>query len=301
MTRQLVLVHGRAQEKKDAKALKAQWLDSLDKGLKKSGLTLPIAEGDVRFPYYGDTLYQISSGTPIEGAAEIVVRGPAADRAREEFLRAVLLDVKEQTGISDQQLDAELSAQVVERGPLNWEWMQGILRAIDRKVPGGSSRSIALATYDVYAYLTNPAIRKKIDDGVLKAVTPGRETVMVAHSLGTVVSYNLLRQQGPQLGWTIPTFITVGSPLGVTKIRETMKSFSTIRCPECVGSWFNAMDERDVVALYPLEPKHFPLNPDKPAITNKRDVKNHTANRHGIEGYLEDAEVARRIHDALVT
>ena len=35
-------------------------------------------------------------------------------------------------------------------------------------------------------------------------------------------------------------------------------------------------------------------------IENKTDVRNPTANRHGISGYLDDAEVARRIHDALL-
>ena len=37
MTRQLVFVHGRAQEQKDASALKAEWLDALQEGLGKSG------------------------------------------------------------------------------------------------------------------------------------------------------------------------------------------------------------------------------------------------------------------------
>ena len=57
------------------------------------------------------------------------------------------------------------------------------------------------------------------------------------------------------------------------------------------------MDERDVVALYPLDAGHFPLDPE---ITNKRDVDNPTANRHGISGYLSDQEVAKALFDAVV-
>ena len=64
---------------------------------------------------------------------------------------------------------------------------------------------------------------------------------------------------------------------------------------------FNALDQRDVVALYPLDSVNFPLDPAVPAIENKRDVRNKTDNRHGITGYLDDAEVARRIHEALTT
>jgi hypothetical protein len=55
-----------------------------------------------------------------------------------------------------------------------------------------------------------------------------------------------------------------------------------------------------VVALYPLDPKNFPIDPAVPAIENKRDVDNDTDNRHGISGYLGDPVVARRIHDALI-
>ena len=56
------------------------------------------------------------------------------------------------------------------------------------------------------------------------------------------------------------------------------------------------MDERDVVALYPLDQSGFPI---MPAIENKTDVDNDTENQHGISGYLEDKAVAKRIYDAL--
>jgi hypothetical protein len=154
-------------------------------------------------------------------------------------------------------------------------------------------------TSDVYQYLKNSNIRETIDKGVADSLTVGVETVVVAHSLGTVVAYNLLRQQGHLRGWKIPLFVTLGSPLAIEEIRKTLKSFAPTRCPECTSRWFNAMDERDVVALYPLTPKNFPLDPTKPSIQNKVDVRNRTSNRHGISGYLDDAEVAKIIHKAL--
>jgi hypothetical protein len=94
--------------------------------------------------------------------------------------------------------------------------------------------------------------------------------------------------------------VTVGSPLAVTEIRKTLRALAPCRCPQRVGAWFNALDERDVVALYPLDASNFPLDPVNPAIENKRDVRNKTENRHGIAGYLDDAVVARRIHEALI-
>lgn len=301
MSRELVLVHGRAQEQKDSIALKAEWLDALGEGLAMSGLTLPIPEPSVRFPFYGDTLYDMVDGLSADAAAEVVVRGVAQNADQKQFTLAVMREIQAKAGISDEQVAAAIGEDVVQhRAPQNWEWVQGILRAVDRYVPHGSGTSIALFTSDVYQYLKNPGIRQHIEDGISKALTPGVETIVVSHSLGTVVAYNLLQREGKSRGWRVPLFVTLGSPLGIGEIRKSLRGMATTRCPECAGGWFNAMDERDVVALYPLTPDHFPLAPDRPAIVNKTDVRNRTKNRHGIGGYLDDQEVARRIHDALV-
>jgi hypothetical protein len=297
--RQLVLIHGRAQEHKDSVALKAEWLEALTEGLAKSGRTLPIAGSDVRFPYYGETLFDLVDGRSSANAAAVVVRGPGADREEERFMRAVLEEVRQER-LTPEQFEATAGGPVVQRGALNWEWVHGILQAVDRFVPYGSGASIALATKDVYQYLKNDAVRAEIDDGVAQAFTAGRESVVVSHSLGTVVAYHLLSTQGAAQGWQVPQFITLGSPLGVTEIQKTVKALvGPLRCPPVARAWFNAMDHRDVVALYPLTPGRFPLSPAAPGIENKTDVRNRTANRHGIAGYLDDADVAARIHDAL--
>lgn len=300
MTRQLLLIHGRAQEAKDSVALKAEWLDALEEGLEKNGLSMPIQEKDVRFPFYGDTLYDLGEGMSKEEASAVIVRGDNADEEQRQFIRAVLEEIRKENGITEAQLAATAGQEVVARGIQNWEWFQGILKVLDRHVPYASSGSIALFTQDAYQYLKNSVIRKAIDDGVTAAFTPGAETVVVAHSLGTIIAYNILRQKGQALGLKVPLLITLGSPLAIEAIYTTLKKSAPIRCPDGVATWFNAMDERDVVALYPLDQDNFPLNPAQPAIENKRNVRNNTENHHGIGGYLNNKEVAKRIHDALV-
>jgi hypothetical protein len=255
---------------------------------------MPLEERDIRFPYYGQTLYDLAQGLSAEEAADVIVRGTAADAEQRAFVREVLLEVQRAQGIDAADLAAVAGAEVVEKGPLNWEWVQAVLRVIDRRVPLASGTSIALATNDVYQYLDNVGIRDEIETGVRQALSAGVATVVVAHSLGTVVAYNLLRREGAAQQWQVPLFVTLGSPLAVTAIR---KKLAPHRHPACVGRWFNAMDERDVVALYPLDAEHFPLDP---SIVNKRDVDNPTTNRHGISGYLSDPEVAKTLHDAIV-
>jgi len=300
MNRQLVLIHGRSQENKNSIALKQEWLGALHQGLAKSDLKLPIPETDVRFPYYGDTLFQLAEGKSADDAAQVIVRGEAGDEGEKAFVRAVLEEVREVNGITEAQLAAIAGNAVIEKGVLNWGWVQTILRAIDRDVPYGSGTAVALATRDVYQYLTNSNVGAIIDEGVSQAITPGRESVVVSHSLGTIVAYKILLERGLRDGWKVPLLVTLGSPLAVTAVRDLLRRKLPLRCPECATRWFNARDAHDVVALYPLTPDNFPLNPPYPAITNKSDVENLTSNRHGISGYLSDKEVARRIYDALV-
>jgi hypothetical protein len=299
MQRQLIFVHGRSQENKDAGALKREWIEAWSKGLDKAGLALPLDEADIRSPYYGDTLALMASGKSAEEAARIVVRSGGGLPAEEaEFVADYLDELQAAADITDDEVQARAPAEVVtrgvrERGVLNWGWVQALLEAVDQRVPLASGAGVALFTQDVYRYLRDAKVRKTMNDGVRGAFTPGRESIVVSHSLGTVVAYDVLRTKDvvPQ---NVPLFMTLGSPLGVKVVR---KSLQPVGHPAGVGSWFNAMDERDVVALFPLRAPHFGI---VPAITNKTNVDNPTANRHGISGYLSDPEVARRIHEALV-
>jgi hypothetical protein len=293
------MVHGRAQAGKDAGALKAEWLGALCEGLAKNGLKLPIPETDIHFPFYGDTLADLIDGKDSDEAAAVIVRGDAGDDEEKAFVGAMLEEIRRAAGIDDAQLREVGGAEIIERGPLNWEWVQTVLTALDRYIPGSSAASVALFTHDVYTYFRNSGIREEIETGVATAFAADAETVVIGHSLGSIVSYNLLRQQGHLRGWRVPLFVTVGSPLAITMVRRGLRNFAPTRCPECVSAWFNAYDEQDVVALYPLDMTNFPLDPRSPEIANKGDVKNKTANHHGIIGYLDDKEVAKGIYDGL--
>jgi len=105
--------------------------------------------------------------------------------------------------------------------------------------------------------------------------------------LGTVVAYSVLTRDTRAIN--VPLLVTVGSPLGVRAVRD---QFIPIQSPRSVKSWYNAYDPRDVVALYPLDEPSFPVTP---VIENYGKVKNHTDNRHGIDGYLDDPVVAGKI------
>lgn len=290
--RKLVFVHGRSQQHKDPHALKQEWLDALHAGFATAGVSLEIADEQVAFPYYGDTLDQLAR-QPGGTAPDVVVAGVGdPDAAEKAFIGNVVAEVAAQKGVGDDQIRAEAGDVGIEMGPLNWPWVLAALRVLD-KVPGVGAASIALATHDVWMYLKNLGIQRVIDDGVRKVITAGEDTVVVGHSLGTVVAYNLLAREAQAAGWQVPSFVTVGCPLGVGAIVSLLRP---ITHPEEVGDWFNAYDPDDTVALNPLDAAHFPITP--PA-ENYGGVKNPTSNQHGISGYLADPTVARRIYTAL--
>jgi hypothetical protein len=293
--RQLIFVHGRAQEKKDAATLKKEWIAAWVKGLAKSGLSNPLTDDHIRFPYYGDTLIGLLAGQTPEQVVEIIVKGPPPPSDEEQIMREMISEIAREKGVTEAQIITELSPDVLQKGPANWGWVQGILSVLD-KVDPISKALVALVTADVAKYLSNSATSKKIDDGVRSAFLPDTEAVFVTHSLGTVVGYSVMMgRSGPAVTVKVPLFVTLGSPLAVNAVKSRMRPHSFPKPP--VTAWFNAMDPDDVVALYPLDNANFATGG---AIENITDVDNFTPNQHGIAGYLEDARVAKRIHAALV-
>jgi hypothetical protein len=292
MSRHVVFVHGRSQQRKDAVALKAEWVQAWEQGLRQTGLGLPLADADIRFPYYGDTLVEMEGGRSEDEAAEVIIRGDEPEQEEQAVMHAILDEARRRAGVEDDAVRAEADDDTIERGPLNWGWVRAIVSALDR-VPGLNGAAVALATHDVYTYLTNPVVREIIDTGACAAIPADRETVVVGHSLGSVVAYNILDRDGEAMGWQVPLFVTVGSPLGVTALRKWLRR---VAHPACAAAWFNAMDPQDIVALHPLDHAHFAADP---AIENKIDVDNGTPNQHGISGYLSDPVVAARLHAAV--
>lgn len=65
---------------------------------------MPIPDERVRFPFYGDTLWQMVQGRPQEEVADVIVRGEGADDEEREFIESVLREVQAEAGISDVQV-----------------------------------------------------------------------------------------------------------------------------------------------------------------------------------------------------
>jgi pimeloyl-ACP methyl ester carboxylesterase len=271
--------------------LKSKWLSALQRGAGALQRQLPPSL-DVSFPYYGDVLYRYASALDIPLTEDIQARGDAdVDLKFLEFEEEAVNQLRKATGVSDAAVEAEYGDDPAPRGPQNWKWVRALVRALDKHVGGISASFIETFMRDVYLYAYRGGVRNDIDDRVAASFTE-EPAIVVAHSLGSVVAYNILRTERRR-SLRIPLLVTVGCPLAIRAVRS---QFAPIGFPRALVSWSNAFDPRDIVALFPLDSANFPVNP---AIINYDNVNNHTDNRHGIDGYLDDPTVSKWILDAL--
>ncbi|MFW8588858.1 hypothetical protein ACOJBM_40630 [Rhizobium beringeri] len=213
----LVFIHGRSQQGLDPVVLKKTWSEALVSALAIQNLKLPTSL-DIEFPYYGDALDKFVSQSKIQVASQVHARGSDQQDDFLAFQAQVANELVVNAGVTDAQIDAEYGNNPKTRGPLNWEWVQSILQALDKHGGGLSADAIEAFTRDVYLYLTSELVRTEIDKIVMKSMN-GEPTIVVGHSLGSVVAYNVLKTNP---GFKVPMLVTIGSPLGIRAIRTPL-------------------------------------------------------------------------------
>lgn len=286
----LLLVHGTAQGGKNASDLQDTWTETLQNGYKAAGIPYPSSLA-VDFPYYGDALDARVARSKLPMPKEITPKGDAAASPYEEFLRSSLREIQSNAGISDDEVATEAGPiPATEKGIQNWRLTQAIARLIDKRFTGLASHTIDKFLRDVYLYISDRNTTREIN-AIVTAKLTDEPTVVVGHSLGTVVAYKVLLEQGARV--KLRRYITVGSPLGIRTISSRL---GVLKYPPADLEWYNAYDERDIVALNPLKDPWFKTDP---AITNYNRIRNVTDTRHGVIGYLNDATVARFVAEAL--
>jgi hypothetical protein len=227
----LLFVHGRGQGGKNADALQTEWVDTLKKGYNNAGLPFP-ADLKFDFPFYGDELDARVARANLPLQKEITKKGGEATSPYEEFVRESLEELKTTAQITDAQVEAEAGPipPATEKGIANWRLTQAIARLLDKRVTGFASYTIDKFLRDVYLYVTDRNVSREIN-AIISAKLTDEPTVVVSHSLGTVVAYKVLLEQ-PNL--KLQRHITVGSPLGMNQSAANSGCSST-RPRSCSG------------------------------------------------------------------
>lgn len=285
----VLFIHGRAQGGLDRDVLRETWVQTLKRGLASANATLPDGVS-FDFPYYGDKLDEFTAAADLPTPDDVVAKGPGQDRRFESFMQSALDEMYRNSTLTEAEVEAEMDgSDVRDKGPQNWRWVQAIARAVDKRLTARAEWSIQRFLRDVYLYVNLPVVTKGIN-AIVEAELTNEPTLVVGHSLGSVVGYKVICQNRDQM--KLAGYVTVGSPLGIRAIS------TRLGIPEnpAGDGWYNAYDDGDIVALNPLDDQYFPTHPP---VTNHGGVKNSTDNQHGITGYLDDPDVAAAIARSL--
>lgn len=130
-----------------------------------------------------------------------------------------------------------------------------------------------------HRYLHDPACRKAARTVVAEAIQKYRPSIVLAHSLGSIVAYEVLHDTG--LG--LDCLVTLGSPLGlpgaVFDPLEPQSAHGLGSKPPGVGQWVNIADIGDLVAVSRRLGDRFPVDLHVKLIIGSADF-------HTMAGYL---------------
>jgi hypothetical protein len=280
----IVGIHGIRQGATTAERLTAEWGKSLAKGLSK--LPEPRMEPPaLTVPHYSHLFY--SDGPERLGSAD-GDGGPGTWTAeKEEFVWQALLD--ELPGFqADQAQDVEV---------LGLPWVPPriakLLPAVDARYgQRGAGEKIMEQLEEVHGYLHEPDQAARVRDRVGEALRRPGTRAVIAHSLGSVIVYDMLQRGEITTGKTnaggVTTLITCGSPLAWPSIRRGLGAADTpLKVPAGL-SWTNVYATGDIVTGGAGLKQIAPQAVDRKAFTGIADP-------HAAVNYLSTKAVAEAV------
>lgn len=137
-----------------------------------------------------------------------------------------------------------------------------------------------------------------------------KEIMLISHSMGTIISYDVLRDLGQQTenNVFVKDFVTIGSPLGLPYVKDKIieqrqydKTNRKVRTPSIVtDSWNNYADKKDPVSLDihlrdDFGPNAKGVHVDDDLVKNDYRALKGKQNHHKSYGYLRTPELSRHI------
>lgn len=177
------------------------------------------------------------------------------------------------------------------QGPLTYPLREG-LDWLARHWPGGAKaigRLMSAFLREVYVYLTRPGVRIQCQQIVGDAMDRSGARVVIAHSLGSVVTYEALCARPDR---EVDLFVTLGSPLGLPgvvfeSLLPAPRGGRAAR-PGGVKRWVNIADPGDLVALPRRLGDRFPVDLHDEVYIGATDF-------HTLGGYLASGLTAAAI------
>ena len=297
----LILIHGINNENNSSANIRENWVEALQEGGSRSGRELPV-NLNVRAAFYGDLLAKETDSwrQSSDAVSSMSAESPPSDYVDHQTA-ALYKALQDRAKITDDTIRSKLDPEDLrEADPqadgIHKKWIKAIARALEDILPTRGRYVAKLFLKQAAAYLHKPDLKEKIDtlvyEQVFKDIPTGDKTVVIGHSLGTIVSYDILRIYEEAI--KVNFYLTAGSPLGIDIVKDVLGP-PLIR-PDNVKRWMNISDKEDFVALHPA------LNEETfgPAIIeNITDIDNGDEDAHDIHEYLRHEEPAKAVLDAL--
>ena len=274
----IVAVHGINQQYRGSHTIFSEWYPALRDGLERADFVLD-SKAEFKCAFYGDIF---RGGNRSKGSIPDYDADDVESGWEEEFLLDLgqeVIALEKTTNESDTKKKKGVIIGV-----------QKALNAVSGSPFFGDVAEKVVINFlkQVKTYLHKQEIREKIKDRVLASITDDTK-VLIGHSLGSVVCYEVLCQN-PHL--PIKVYISLGSPLGIKRIvfdRLVPSPQNGIGSkPEGIGKWVNVADAKDIVAL---EKK---LDPFFEGLIEDKLIDN-GANAHNADRYLTAVETGQAI------
>lgn len=311
VAKHLFLVHGR-DFKPGADFLREQWLAALAHGMERDHPDATLEqyrESEKTFVYFGD----LSNGflrragrhyneTDDQSSRDVALSA-LKEYATEDFLDKRGREIYE--GLDGKSSVTEFLADLF-ANPLHFI--------------GASESVISLVAPDMQHYW-NPDrafgsdLRWRLTEPLAAALGRGDDVMLMAHSLGSIMSYDVLWKLSYYGEWrhirnrTVSEFVSLGSPLGNATVRGNLKGGGgqgLRRYPTNIGNWHNVAAEDDYIAQDETVADDFEDMESARMVNSIRDhriynlaVRDGESNPHHATGYLVHPEVVELVADWL--
>ena len=158
---------------------------------------------------------------------------------------------------------------------------------------------------DLFRYYDEPMIKATLRDRLQKVLLDVKDNtrmMLIAHSMGSIVAYDVLRDIGKGApNFQLDHFVTIGSPLGLPHVKYKIAQENHLaRTPTVVRKWTNFADRRDPVSLdvhlagdYASNDRGVEVRDD--LVINSYVGRTSKPNYHKSYGYLRAPEVSKAI------
>ncbi len=290
----LVFVHGINNEENTAESIEKEWWEALTRSWVKMELELK-PKPSINVAYYADILAEAAKG----GAGKAVEMGPS--EVSTGYALELLTEYAEAAGVTQEDLNTAADTKGIPLAAVGMSvphegWVIAFADLLEDILPDKGKFIAKLFLRQAATYISDKALAAEIDKKVKAQIFDelSDPTIVIAHSLGTVVTYRLLAN-AQQAARNIPLFMTLGSPLSLKIFKPILPARGTLPQPP-IAKWINGRHEEDFVTLNKAITRRS-IGFD--GVTDETRIINPDSDKHSIVRYLESPAIAKAIYDEL--